>query len=146
MSRATYWLLNDRVTVLADAADNGGQYGLLEVTCAVGDGPPPHIHDDCSETFFVLSGQMRVLVEGKWTDLKVGDSATAPRGTMHTFSNPGPEPVTALVIIRPGGFERFFHEMGLPCERHATKPPPITDAVVQRILAEAHKYKMRFVL
>jgi len=42
-------------------ADNDGAYSLLEVEL-VGDGPPQHIHKIEDEAFYVLEGEINVLL------------------------------------------------------------------------------------
>ena len=41
-----------------------------------------------------------------------GDLVFKPRDQWHTFWNAGDEPCRILEIIAPGGFERFFCELG----------------------------------
>ena len=50
---------------------------------------------------------------GRWaTDhSRAGGSAFAPRGTAHKYKNFGPAPARHLVMVTPGGFQRFFEEL-----------------------------------
>jgi hypothetical protein len=34
-----------------------------------------------------------------------------PRGIVHAFWNPGPEPARIIEIFSPAGFERYFEEL-----------------------------------
>ncbi|MDN5859957.1 MAG: hypothetical protein L0H84_15185, partial [Pseudonocardia sp.] len=45
-----------RFGFLADAADTGGAYSLMEVTALPGAEPPPHMHNAEDEAFYILDG------------------------------------------------------------------------------------------
>lgn len=49
--------------------------------------PPPHVHPQQVEEYEVLEGSFDVMVDGKWTTLKPGESASVPVGVLHTFRN-----------------------------------------------------------
>jgi quercetin dioxygenase-like cupin family protein len=76
-------------------------------------GPPLHRHSREDEWFYVLEGQITMQVDGQQTIVRAGGSAFAPRGTVHTFHNFGPAPARHLVMVTPGGFQRFFEELAL---------------------------------
>jgi mannose-6-phosphate isomerase-like protein (cupin superfamily) len=46
-------------------------------------GPPEHIHESFDETFRVEKGTLSLMLNGKKTELKAGESITIPRGTPH---------------------------------------------------------------
>lgn len=49
--------------------------------------PPPHIHPYQVESYKVLEGSLDVIVDGTWSTLQPGDSASVPIGASHTFRN-----------------------------------------------------------
>ena len=53
---------------------------------------------------------------------EAGDFVFKPREQWHTFWNDGDEPCRILEIIAPGGFERFFDELG---DRGCDGPPDL---------------------
>ncbi len=61
-------------------------------------GPPAHVHRDYDEAWYVLEGTMQFTLDGQTFTCPVGSSIFAPRGTAHTFMNPGPEPSRILAI------------------------------------------------
>lgn len=81
---------------------DGGDLSLMERTLPPhGRRPPPHRHTNCSEAYFVLDGEVSVLVEDE--ELTVGPEGfvLVPRGTAHTFGNASDAPARLLVIHAP---------------------------------------------
>jgi mannose-6-phosphate isomerase-like protein (cupin superfamily) len=91
---ATQAVLGGSITVRLRAEQTDGQLGLIEQVVPGGfPGPALHVHPDFDEIFYVIGP---------------GTVAFVPRGTPHTFANPGPEPARSLVAVTPGGFEAYF--------------------------------------
>ena len=82
---------------------------MLEVELD-GDGPPLHIHKAEDETFYVLEGEINLLMGERNIRATAGSFVFVPRGTIHTFSQIGEQPAKFLVTYSPSGFERFFDE------------------------------------
>jgi mannose-6-phosphate isomerase-like protein (cupin superfamily) len=99
--------------------ETGGQFSLVEHPipprglCA-----PLHRHTHEDEYSFVLEGRMGAQLGDDVVYAEVGDLVFKPRGQWHTFWNAGDEPCRILEIISPGGFERYFEEIG------SGTPPP----------------------
>jgi mannose-6-phosphate isomerase-like protein (cupin superfamily) len=49
--------------------------------------PPPHIHPDQVEDYEVLEGRFDVMIDGDWSTLSAGESASVPVRALHTFRN-----------------------------------------------------------
>lgn len=136
--RAT-WVLGDLYRLLATTEDTGGTYALWETTAMPGlPGPPPHVHHNEDEAFYVLEGEIELFVDGAVSTAGPGAFVNIPRGTLHTFKNAGATPARMLGMVAPGGFEGFFEEVGEP----ATDPskPPEGPPDVEKVLATAPKY------
>lgn len=133
------WVLGDLYRFLATTEDTGGKYALWETTATPGlPGPPPHIHHNEDEAFYVLEGEIELFVEGAVSTSGPGSFVNIPRGTLHTFKNTGTVPARMLGMVAPGGFEGFFEEIGEP----ATDPskPPEGPPDLEKVLATAPKY------
>jgi quercetin dioxygenase-like cupin family protein len=104
------WLGVTYRTILR-SADSGGSMAIVDSVGPPGSGPPRHVHDGEDETFVVLSGRCKVWIEGEERIAGAGQSVFIGRGREHTFKVVGDEPSRHLVILTPGGFERFFAEM-----------------------------------
>jgi quercetin dioxygenase-like cupin family protein len=74
--------------------------------------PPPHVHPEQEESYEVIEGSFDVMVDGEWTTLSPGESASVPRGTMHTFRNRSGGTVRVKNWHRPAKrFEEFIERM-----------------------------------
>jgi mannose-6-phosphate isomerase-like protein (cupin superfamily) len=100
-------------SVRTSAADTGGERVELEITLPPGaSGPPPHFHPRQEEQWQVLAGTLAVQVDGKWRDLREGDSATVPAGHVHTLRNRTNETVRVLDAHVPAlDFEDYMLDL-----------------------------------
>jgi quercetin dioxygenase-like cupin family protein len=107
------WYLGNRMKIHVDSADTNGQFALIETTIFPGSEPPMHMHTNEDETFLVLEGRLKLIVDGLEYVLNEGESKFAPRGIPHTFQILTPVART-MGVITPGGFEDFFRMLGEP--------------------------------
>ena len=88
---------------------------LLEVEAVYspgGSAPPKHFHPQQDEHFEVLSGELRVRVDGEERALRAGETIDIRRGTVHQMWNPGDEPVRARWQTSPRGrTEEWFRAL-----------------------------------
>ena len=136
----TVSVLGDRYTYKAVSEQTRGAYGLVETTApASSSGPPPHVHPGEDEAFYVLEGDLTVLIADRTISASAGSFAFVPRGTVHTFSNQSASDARFLAIISPAGFERAFEEM-------ADVAPSADQAPdMDRLMAIARKYNLEIV-
>jgi mannose-6-phosphate isomerase-like protein (cupin superfamily) len=71
-----------------------------------------HTHDRNEEMIVVVSGKGFVKLDGKEFPLEVGSSVFIGHDRKHQFINPGPEPLTFVYFLMPGGLEHFFAQIG----------------------------------
>ena len=90
-------------------AATGGDYVEMEFILPPGTfAPPPHIHPKQVEEYQVVEGSFDVMVDGEWSTLAPGESASVPVGADHTFRNPTDDTVRVLNWHRPAvNFEAF---------------------------------------
>lgn len=98
----------DAVTFLQTAEETNGAYSLLEMEVAPGGGNDLHFHSSFAEKFTVISGEFGVQVGKEAFSLKSGESATAPKMSLHRWFNNTSEMAIVRVELTPGntGFER----------------------------------------
>lgn len=96
--------------VRTPTAATGGDYVEMEfVLPADCVAPPPHIHPQQVEEYQVIEGSFDVMVDGEWSTLGPGDSASVPVGVTHTFRNPTDGEIRVLNWHRPAvDFEEFI--------------------------------------
>src|SRR6266496_6226092 len=60
---------------------------------------PLHLHRNDDEAWYVLEGDLCVKVGDEDVEVRAGAGVLVPRGTPHTYWNPGPERVRYLLIM-----------------------------------------------
>ena len=95
------------------AAETDGEYVEMEFVLRPGCiPPPPHVHPRQVEEYEVIEGAFDVNVDGDWRTLQPGESASVPRGVLHTFRNSSGEVVRVRNWHRPAvRFEDFIERM-----------------------------------
>jgi quercetin dioxygenase-like cupin family protein len=109
-------------SVVLTGADTGGAYCLIEASLAPGIGVPRHTHTREDESYYVLSGELEVVVGGKIFVLKAGDTLMAPRDIPHQIRNSGSAENHYLLIFSPSGLDEFLTATGLPAPDNAAAP------------------------
>ena len=122
---ANVWWKSGRVAVKAGGAETGHAFSQIETDDPRGSGPPLHLHHNEDETFYVLEGEVTVLVGGERIDLEAGDYLFGPRGIAHAYVVRS-ERARMLVTASPSGVEEVFVSLGVP----VTGAEPPKDAVM----------------
>jgi uncharacterized cupin superfamily protein len=65
---------------------------------------PRHVHHNDDEAWYVLEGTLRVQAGENEIEAGAGSAVLVPRGTSHTYWNPGPGPARYLLIMTPNIF------------------------------------------
>ncbi|TDD94660.1 cupin domain-containing protein [Actinomadura rubrisoli] len=102
-----------RVHYLGTGGSTNGAFGLYRWEMGTRpSGPSPHFHRTITESFYILSGTVR-LYDGKgWTDASPGDFLFVPEGGVHAFRNESGEPAAMLLLFTPGApREGYFEEL-----------------------------------
>jgi quercetin dioxygenase-like cupin family protein len=123
----SFWLLGTRVSVLADQANTGGRYDLIEGWFSPGTRTPPHRHSAYAEQVYVLDGEFTVWAGGRKVVLRPGDDLLIPAGTAHVVAATGDGPGRALLVASPSGFARLVTEVGTPDEGGEVPPSAAPD-------------------
>jgi quercetin dioxygenase-like cupin family protein len=99
------------VHYLATDASTDGQLGLYRWEMGPGPGgPDPHFHRSITESFYVLSGTIRLHDGNGWTDGRPGDFLYVPQGGVHGFRNESGEPASMLILFTPGAPREDYFE------------------------------------
>jgi len=105
-----------------------------------GGGPPPHVHSREEEGFYVLEGEITLVVGDERLIASAGMFANMPVGTPHSFKNESGKPARMLISVAPAGLEKMFFEFGVALPEGATTALPPTQEEIERLLAVAPKY------
>jgi mannose-6-phosphate isomerase-like protein (cupin superfamily) len=135
----TLWVADELMTFKASARETGGAYALTDSLVPPRGGPPPHMHHREDEAFWVLEGELEVVVGESTFRTGPGSFVHLPRGVLHSYRNTGDRPARFLTLIVPAGLEAFFVEVGKPGTDLAS-PPPFGEEDIVRLLDVAPKY------
>ncbi len=101
----------NNVRYLATGASTGGQFGLYRWDFGPKrSGPDPHFHRTISESFFVLSGTVRLYDGTSWVSATEGDFLYVPQGGIHGFRNESGQPASMLILFTPGAPREEYFE------------------------------------
>lgn len=102
-----------QVHYLGTGGSTNGAFGLFrwEMGPRPG-GAGPHFHRSFTESFYVLSGTVRLFQGEKWADGRPGDFLHLPEGGIHGFRNESGAPASMLILFTPGApREAYFEEL-----------------------------------
>ena len=136
----SYWLLLDQHTFKVVGDDTNGAFVAAELIASPEMGPPPHIHRNADESFYITEGVFDFSLDGKAFSAGAGSFVYLPKGVVHTHSAGGGKPAKALVIQSPAGVERFIAEAGKPVTDPSIRPAPPAMSDFERIVAIAKKH------
>lgn len=106
---------------LATGDDTHGAFGLYRWEMGPEPaGPAPHFHRSISESFYVLTGTIRIYDGTRWVDCAPGDFVHVPEGGIHGFRNESGARASMLLHFAPGGpREEYFEVLADAARREA---------------------------
>jgi mannose-6-phosphate isomerase-like protein (cupin superfamily) len=114
---------NGSADYLATSATTNGDYGLYRWTMGPEpSGPDAHFHKSLSESFFVLSGTIRLYNGREWIDGRPGDFLYVPEGGLHGFRNESGAPASMLILFAPGAPREAYFEGLADIGRSGVRP------------------------
>jgi quercetin dioxygenase-like cupin family protein len=99
--------LGELYRVRVSGADTGDGFAVLDTEARRGHASPMHVHRNDSEVFLVLSGTLRVVVDGDEHEAGEGSAAVLPAGRPHGFVILSPT-ARYLTLHHGPAFERFI--------------------------------------
>jgi mannose-6-phosphate isomerase-like protein (cupin superfamily) len=85
---------------LATGASTNGDFGLYCWDMGPQpSGPDAHFHQTISESFFILSGTVRLFNGERWIDATAGDFLYVPEGGIHAFRNESGAAASMLLLF-----------------------------------------------
>jgi quercetin dioxygenase-like cupin family protein len=101
----------NNVHYLATGASTGGDFGLYRWDFGPKpSGPDAHFHKVVSESFFILSGTVRLFNGARWIDATEGDFLHVPPGGIHGFRNESGQSASMLLLFTPGAPREEYFE------------------------------------
>jgi quercetin dioxygenase-like cupin family protein len=97
--------------------------------------PPAHIHREHEEGFYVLDGELEMLVGQNKIRAKRGTFILVPIGVPHTFANATSEPVRCLCTFSPDHYVHYFEDVA-PLFAAGPPDPKAVGAIMARYATE----------
>lgn len=112
---------------LLSPEQSGGGLAMLDMVLPKGAEPPPHIHENEDETFYMLEGIVELVINGTAHTLLPGAALFAPRRIPHYFKILT-DTARIITIMTPGDLWNYFIEFSKPCAEipGITSPEPPT--------------------
>jgi mannose-6-phosphate isomerase-like protein (cupin superfamily) len=88
-----------------------GLFGLYRMEMGPDEsGPGPHFHRSITESFYVLTGTIRIFDGRSWIETGPGDFVHVPEGGIHGFRNESGAPASMLIHFAPGAPREGYFE------------------------------------
>jgi quercetin dioxygenase-like cupin family protein len=114
--------------------DSQGALSIFELNVPSRTGPVRHVHHREDEWCYVLAGDFVFEVGGERYTMQPGGSIWMPRDIPHVWANQAATNGKLIVTCQPGGFEKFFNELG-------QIPPQANETRIKQVMA---KYGMEY--
>jgi quercetin dioxygenase-like cupin family protein len=131
-------------SVCLSGEDTGGAYCLLETALAPGMTVPRHTHTREDEAYFVLTGELEVIVGDEAFVLEAGDTLMAPRDIPHQLRNSGGVENHYLLLFSPSGFEEFLEATAISAPYNAVAPSTPPAIPVANVHERARDFGIQF--
>jgi len=139
------WYKGILSTLLATDENTGGAFDLVLAHMKCGTEPPPHVHTQESELFFVLDGAMDAYVDDKVFHVGAGECVFLPVRRPHAYIIKSPE-IRVLTLLTPGGFMKAVAPMAAPAQKMEIPSDMVTYATadLKDTMAIFMKHGLRF--
>ena len=137
-----YDFLSTLSIVKATAAATNNTLSVVEQRLPAGFSPPPHIHHNEDEAFYLLSGRVEAQIGDQQVSAQQGSFLWLPRDVQHGFVVSSDGPCTMLIMTTPGGFAGFVAEVGTPTK--LTEMPAPSEPDIPRLFEIAGRYGIEF--
>ena len=138
-----YDFLSTLSLVKASGIVTNNALAVVEQRLPAGFSPPPHIHHNEDEAFYLLAGKITAQVGEQRFAARAGSFLWLPRDVQHGFVVGDDGPCTILVITTPSGFDRFVAEVGSPTAATDRLPEP-SEPDIPRLFEIAGRYGIEF--
>lgn len=95
-----------KMTIKVSTLEANGKYTIMHAIHPPNVGPALHLHPRGIESFYIIEGEYRFVLENKTLDAKTGDVVVVPKDTPHKFTvgTSGGK----VLIISPPELENYF--------------------------------------
>ncbi len=144
MSANGRWFMNAYLNILVPQSESAAGVSLIEHRMLEGFFVPPHVHHTEDETFYVLEGKVRFMLDSEIFEHGEGDSLHVPGGKTHAFKIVSPR--ARFLTITNGTFEKMVMAASVRAERPEIPPQaPFTPEDQQKLGVLCNQNGIEFV-
>lgn len=107
-----YWWLGSTSIVKLAATSSRGSVDVVDHRVPAGYAPPPHVHSESDEIFYLIDGELAVTCGDDHWQAGPGSLVFLPRLVPHGFVVSDAGPARTLLINVPAGFADVITELG----------------------------------
>jgi quercetin dioxygenase-like cupin family protein len=136
---AYWWLGSLTINKLSGRRTQGG-IDIVDHRVPAGYAPPPHVHSDQDEVFYIIDGQFAIRCGAQHWQAGPGSLVFLPREVPHGFTVSNDGPGQTLLINAPAGFADVVSELGEAARQLVLPGPDVAMPDPERIatISEAH--------
>jgi mannose-6-phosphate isomerase-like protein (cupin superfamily) len=117
-----YWGFGSLTSPLVRSEQTHGAYSIVEQLMPANSGPPPHIHAQSDEVFYILEGAVHLQLGDSVSLAEAGQLVRVPLGVPHAFAVQSAQ-VRMLIFFMPATMDQFVTMLSAPATE-LTVPPP----------------------
>lgn len=135
-----YWWLGSLTLTKVTRNSSQGSLDIVDHRVPAGYAPPPHIHSNQDEVFYIIDGHLTVRCGDDHWQAGPGSLVFLPRLVPHGFTVSDDGPARTLLINAPAGFADLIVELGTVTAELELPGPDVPDPDPDRIgqASEAH--------
>ena len=80
------------------------KHSLAHIVIAPGDGCEPHYHKVCEESYYILKGRARLVLDGQSYEMAPGQACLLMPGQTHQIISVGEEDLEFLAVCAPAWY------------------------------------------
>lgn len=112
-----------KLNILLKGSDTNGVLSIFEDIANPGVSVNRHIHHKQDETFLILEGTFAIEVNGQLYQVKAGDTAFVPMGSVHAWKNVGNDVGRLRYIFTPAlNIDQMFLEVDHAIQKGELSP------------------------
>lgn len=105
-----WWHDGQLWSVLTDGARTNGSFSMFDIVAPRGTGAPPHLFVEADAFYYVIEGEVDMLLGDAVKPARKGDFVFVPKGTPHA-RRVASDSARLLYLQTPSGFERVLAKL-----------------------------------
>lgn len=135
-----FWWLGSTTLIKVGRDATGGDLDIVDHRVPAGYAPPPHVHRNQDEVFYIIDGEFSVRCGDEHWSAGPGSLVFLPRLVPHGFTVSDLGPGRTLLINAPAGFADLIADLGQATTSLELPGPEVAPPDPDRIKAESEAH------